>query len=486
MKTQLYSRFCVKHSASLKRWARGGCSFCYKGEASPKPSSLSRFGEVPTFVAQVLKSTSRSFGEAQRCALLILCSLFFLFHASPIWSQDTLRYSQENGILEKQRFIDRYDYVFMTKEPTKWMLRVGGASSIARGGLNATFEYKISPSFSVLAGGSFSSYSSLSGLIGNVYGGTRYYYDMKKRMEEGKNANNFTGNYFGIMGLYYLNRRSRRDYFPSEWGRWSNVENSIELQWGMQRRFFNRGFADFGLSLGGRKIAENDFSGSWSNEDIRNELFIESFWSVGLAFGDFKKKKLPPLCDVLKCYETNRSLWKIAWPNFFVGQRFQIASTSLAYERQIARSDFSINLQNNFLVRNQSILSSSNPTQPMLDGENLYLLSTSYLQARYYWGKRSRKERLEGSPSLTGGYLGMALLHIYEGNSNDSGGNKRYINRYNGVEIGPSIGYQQKLFSRGYLDFGLTIGKTIFRFDDFGPASGTYGFRSSFKIGFAF
>ncbi len=38
---------------------------------------------------------------------------------------DTIRitHTQETGTLEKQRFIDKYDYVFMTKEPTKWMVK---------------------------------------------------------------------------------------------------------------------------------------------------------------------------------------------------------------------------------------------------------------------------------------------------------------------------------------------------------------------------
>ncbi|MCU0341906.1 MAG: hypothetical protein MUE30_18685 [Spirosomaceae bacterium] len=65
--------------------------------------------------------------------LLILSTLCTAWAAplnstfSPIWGQggsDSLRYTQETGTLEKQRFIDRYDYVFMTKEPTKWMLRL--------------------------------------------------------------------------------------------------------------------------------------------------------------------------------------------------------------------------------------------------------------------------------------------------------------------------------------------------------------------------
>jgi hypothetical protein len=85
----------------------------------------------------------------------------------PLWGQggsDSVRitHTQEAGTLEKQRFIDKYDYVFMTMEPTKWMLKAYGninnllGSEIFRGGhikrtvdFRVGVERKLSPSFSI-------------------------------------------------------------------------------------------------------------------------------------------------------------------------------------------------------------------------------------------------------------------------------------------------------------------------------------------------
>ena len=80
-----------------------------------------------------------------------------------------ITHTQEAGTLEKKRFIDRYDYVFMTKEPTKWMLklynndfnfteelfyRISYDNLVGKlfPPLELAAEYKLSPAFSVSVG----------------------------------------------------------------------------------------------------------------------------------------------------------------------------------------------------------------------------------------------------------------------------------------------------------------------------------------------
>ena len=57
--------------------------------------------------------------------LLFAIQIFVILTTGRIFAQtDSLRFSQESGTLQKQRFIDQYDYVFMTKEPTKWIIKM--------------------------------------------------------------------------------------------------------------------------------------------------------------------------------------------------------------------------------------------------------------------------------------------------------------------------------------------------------------------------
>jgi len=143
-------------------------------------------------------------------------------------SADSVRitHTQEAGTLEKQRFIDRYDYVFMTKEPTKWMLKGYGdiinllASNLfQRSYVNHVVdfrlgaEYKISPSFSIgvdvtrlanrpvtpdgLTDYSYI-YSSSFSKNWRTSAELRWYHDMASRIKQGKSSNNFSGNYVSL------------------------------------------------------------------------------------------------------------------------------------------------------------------------------------------------------------------------------------------------------------------------------------------------
>ena len=56
---------------------------------------------------------------------------------------------------------------------------------------------------------------------------------------------------------------------------------------------------------------------------------------------------------------------------------------------------------------------------------------------------------------------------------------------YNYLRLGPTVGFQQKIFKRGYLDFNLTLFNAIHRFDN-NPNSFGWTFNSNLRIGFAF
>ena len=423
-------------------------------------------------------------------AFFIFCLLNASFF-TPLWGQERpdsvhITHSQETGKLEKQRFIDQYDYVFMTKEPTKWMLKVAGTSSQTHGGLVGSYEYKLSPSVSLGAGAYFRSISLGLGTDAGIFGEFRYYYDMPRRIREGKNANNFTGNYFSLTYTQAFSRGSTGGFTGVGIGEHIPVlgmKNAMELRWGVQRRFFNHGLIDFGIGAGLKHSSRID-----SKALTQSDIFIQTFWNTSLAFGDFKTKTLPPPCDVLKCYETSKSLWKIAWPNLSIGTNNQLLLTSLAVERQLGNSPFSINFQNNLLLQRWNwhsvLLDSASNSTSSYKASDTRILSTTYLQTRFYLNKLRRPSLPKAS--LSGFYLGFTLMHVYEKIGYTYQNEKVKLIRYHGIEVGPTLGFQIKAFKNNYLDFGITIGKTIHRFDKNGTTDGVYGFRPSFKLGFAF
>jgi hypothetical protein len=129
----------------------------------------------------------------------------------------------------------------------------------------------------------------------------RYYYNMKKRIAEGKSANNLSGNYFSLATGYTYRR------YKSDQSRDSKVINirkderhyiAFLPKYGVQRRIFNKGFVDISFApfqffyvktnsfnefgeVGKTKITE--FGEDWNfnfSVDIQPAIDIK----IGLAF----------------------------------------------------------------------------------------------------------------------------------------------------------------------------------------------------------
>ena len=427
--------------------------------------------------------------------IIILTATLFPLLGQEI--KDSLRYSQENGTLEKQRFIDQYDYVFMTKEPTKWMLKTQASNNFTFGGLVGAYERKISPSISLGVGTYFRPVSLYPSLHAGVFAEMKYYYDMKKRMAEGKSANNFSGNYVGIsMTQSFSKLLPLRNPQPFSYGipGLSPLLDAFEVRWGMQRRFFNHGIIDFGVSLG--MISSDNREIYQTERKVYREFLFQTQWSLGTAWGDFKRSKLPPTCDVLRCYDHNTQLLKIAWPHLIIGSNRQSLATSFAFEKQLGKSRFSLNIQNDLqlghwsfpnytrqIFENKEVdgnIVSTLIGEESVDFSFFSVQSISYLQPRFYFKKKTNVN----SP-LSGLYTGISLMHVYENYRNKSNNDVSNYTRYHALELGPSLGFQQKVFRHGYVDLGLTVGKVIRNFNDKDDTK-IWSFRPNLKLGFAF
>ena len=384
--------------------------------------------------------------------------------AGSVCGQDSLGVittHQEMKEVRKQRFIDRYENVFMTKEPTRHMVKVGimpyngwngGYQYLAYTGnmmnVSAGYEYKVTPVFSVGAGGFFAGgIGSSVGEKGVRFSGTagfsvqsRWYYEMKKRMESGYAASNFSGNYVGITYDHYF-----------IWsGRGMRAEFSrVGAEWGMQRRFFNNGFVDLGAGLyyhfDGGGIRSNSTPETGETLAINYYKWgISSKATIGFAFGDWKKKTDLPFCEVLRCQEVVRSQFTILWPHLVLGLRYQSAAEGIGFEQKLSGS-LSVKAQVDGFIFNQS---------DYVDDMKEHLFSAellSAIQLRYYVSQRKSRKTGKGGYDLNGFYIGPLGEYSLSRTSNSYRGVYTAGTR-DSLRGGIVTGYQRTLFKNAYVD----------------------------------
>lgn len=462
-----------------------------------------------------------------------------------------ITHTQETGTLENQRFIDQYDYVFMTKEPTKWMVKLynndfnftqelfytdtyDNIIEKMFTPLELAAEFKLSPAFSVSIGTKNGSraiayYDSNVPYVGSrtfgnksvvIFGELRWFYQLANRVKQNLSANNFSGNYIGVR--FSRNAHQDETEFQSAKVLFDNIDKkwttdyyferfskNIEVRYGVQRRFLKHGLIDFGINVGvtnyksvnqkiffinGDNTIYPNSSGFDRIESVeatenpnRNNWYINSNFRLGLAIGDFKKREQAPLCDVLHCFEDESSMFKIIWPSIQIAQTNQSALLSLAYEHKIGKSAFSINNQLNYAFL---ATKSQYPTvNGVIDTRNYQSSNVGFVsEIRYYFRQASRIKRLSKGNNLSGWYVSTPLSIYHTGKKDriainlisSSGSSKNLLS-----DIGLKIGFQQKLFSKGYIDLGLVINHVIFSSRHKVCSCYQWNVRPTFGIGFA-
>ncbi|MCA0233315.1 MAG: hypothetical protein LCH91_22805 [Bacteroidetes bacterium] len=456
-------------------------------------------------------------------------------------SADSVRitHTQEAGTLEKQRFIDRYDYVFMTKEPTKWMLKIDGnfnnllsSEVFQRGYLKRVIdfrlgiEHKLNSSFSLALDVTRNNISpfTANGLLdySKIYNSRkhwvtsaelRWYYDMASRIRQGKSSNNFSGNYLSlkyekawqnyqsvVTGLIGSNGKWNTDYVSYYY------QSQISLNYGIQRRFFRYGLIDFSVALNRntdhqihRKLIFLDGDNSvkqpvdWNNiqESITSEpqhnWSINTNFKIGVALADFKKMTKVPACDVFQCLEDESSLWKLHWPRISLSTSTQTFYASIGYEQKIAKSAFSINGYFNFLTsnsaqKNTQMYDDITKTHFFSDYRNSSISSYLYIQPRWYFSMNRQIRMGKSGNNLSGIYTGInnVFWGMYSISKNER---SRNIIKYppTFINTGLLLGYQRKLFKNGFIDLCITRGLL----DKEPYVLGRSNFILDFKLGFA-
>ena len=391
--------------------------------------------------------------------ILFLLLVFICWQAN---AQDSTKitYSQEVDTLQKQRFIDRYENVFMTKVPTRHMFKIGLSQYyqalpapllddklLNSASLQLGYEFKFLPSFSLALSGHFPYLkgdkplrSSLSYTILDAQ--IRWFFDMRRRVKAGKAASNFSGNY---IALYYNMPGTLYD------------SPNIGFKLGFQRRFLNTGFMDFAVAL--------QQETPWFHYGVFSNWSVSSQASFGFAFGDWKKSHIGPLCDVLLCDEHTTSQWKVRLPELTFGYYLNRIRLGVAYEQKIKTSPFSINFEFTIgLNKGWDYLNQRRYIEGY--GTNFLMLRsaeifpTLSIQPRYYLLHKKQRLNGKGGHGFSGIYTGINFDYSYYiGHHSYSNFSeipdidlKKHI-----VKAGPMLGFQQRLFRHGFLDVNTSL-----------------------------
>ena len=309
--------------------------------------------------------------------------------------------------------VDARSRLFRLQEPVRAMLKVnlitqlvvgavdqnGQLGAPLVGGINLDLgaERKISPAFSVDAGmrlqvlsGTLSP-TSQSRWFGYLQARLepRWYYQMKRQIREGMQADNLSGNYLGL--------ELSSSWFRNQPG---GYQMGLALNYGIQRRLFGWGYFDLGYGLGFARAPQSAFFRGGS------VLFTRPRLRLGLVRVRPQPGDAPDAyCEALRCFREERQLWKTDLLNLFdlyADSRAQTLTIRpyVAYERKIGVSPFSVNTE----LFGQAGLGR------YVFGENYrYRFASAGLQVqpRWYFNLKRRIALGRSGNNLSGMYLGL-------------------------------------------------------------------------------
>lgn len=415
-------------------------------------------------------------------------------------SKDTAFVSigQDTARFEKQRFIDRYDYVFGTHNPTRFLLKwnvlavllpvnEGEEESLAAVGydevdadisrIELSAELKMTRWLSVQTTG------SVGFLEGDFYKGKqkrtewrvepRFYFDMPTRIKSGKSADNLSGNYIGAE-YERIRQTARKGTEPGI----AFTSNTYSLRVGLQRRLFRYGYADISGGIGYRDVTYDAYGPQYRSRP----LFFNTRVAIGLAIGapKYKQMKETPYCDVLRCFQEDRQMFKID-----LLRAVQLRSDllrfnpSFAYERKIGESAFSIELESVFSANARSVHFTD---QQDAQWKWEYGASLS-AEPRWYFLQKRRVALGKSGNNLSGVY-GAVNARYYWLHSD-------FIRSFDDnpwahwAQISPIIGFQYRLFRNGFVNYKFGVAWDEVQFDRFEFNDPSHWF-SELKIGLAF
>jgi hypothetical protein len=277
----------------------------------------------------------------------------------------------------------------------------------------------------------------------------RWYYDMKKRLNEKNLKRNLSGNYVSLGVRYSGITRNFRSEFIGEQKKKSNSDNfiSIYTKWGAQRRFLKRGYFDFGFNTGAE----------FSLVNSQSAFFLSSFVDAGFGFADDKQKlDYNRLCPVLRCYAYDKFIIKTNLSGLFSIKAggFGFAATfnpEAIVELKIGSSPFSISggLK---LKLFYSAITNTEIGKVFPSFENII---TPTLETRWYYNLNKRILKGKTGNGFSANYISVGGLYRYK--------SRKFTNE-RVLDFGLDSFKTKETTYGGYLLYGIqrTYGKHFF------------------------
>ena len=418
-------------------------------------------------------------------------AVFSAFGQTPDTTYTTI--GQTSEAFEKTRFIDRYDHVFGTQTPARFLLKwntlallpiitqgeneqvLQSANLLNSASLDLRAEAKLVPMLSLQVAGTFYRQSptvfNRGGHAVDIRVEPRWYFDMPRRIRAGKSANNLTGNYIGLEG--------RRLWFDN--GKYNTFEtNSLSLRFGMQRRLWRYGFFDLGYGVSYQSgLYRYGILGGAIQEYRDQSIFGEARVALGFALGGRKPRRdgaVATVCDVFRCFQEDRRMFKV---DLFRALRFGQNHLSLhprvSWEQKIGQSPFSVEVEGELGV---------DGTRYIQNGEVGHLWDSEVgasVQPRYYFLQKRQIAWGKSGNNLNGPFLGTTLGYRWADDAN----------YYNGADptsifyTAPHLGVQYRLFKKGFIQYKFGVLWSAYHLDEVVSGEPT-SWYSDLKIGVAF
>ena len=394
-------------------------------------------------------------------------TIYFLLVISGINAQvaDSIKYTEEFGMFESQEIFSDYDYVFLTKEPTRYLWKINYPNLNFRNSFfrfQMGYERKIGKAFSWNTEIGITTldrrYSIDYHSVGIILE-PRWYYRMKKQMEKGESANNLSGLYIGL--------EIQKEYEEVFSKNRSSGPYRTTLKYGLQKRFSKRAYVD--MSIGAGVL--------FATRNYNSSFYLQPSIKLGYAFGEktninFKDRQ----CAVFKCHEEGSQLFKFNLLDFLDFQyvsnrqgsslREWILRPNISYERKLGDSPFSIAYNGELIFGRFNYVINDESVKGERFGYNLGI------ESRYYYNQKKKIASGEAANNLSSNYLFLRGSYYNSEYGSDEG-----VITYLGW------GAQRRIFDFGYLDFqaGLLADPNYFS----GSVLPLQPYLS-LKIGFAF
>lgn len=427
-------------------------------------------------------------------------------------SYQTLR--QESGEYTAPHIETPSDRLFRTQVPSRWMFKMNlaqvfsnfgndlqPANSLSGTPLVIGAEYKLSPAFSIGAYyGIRLGYQPATQFLekgGWLYSSSlavegRWYHNMKKRMNDGRGANNFGGGYLALEASILNNNPTTETW----------DDRRIALRYGLQQRLLRHGYFDLSVGAGVTK----------GSPIFRNSTFFITDQRVAVGLAAFLPKVKTStangnLCEVLHCQDEQSKMLKI---NVFDVVDFRSNGIvynldlrpSIAYEQKIGRSPFSLEIDLGASFSNGKIQYYTWMDQRYNSIRYATARWNATGELRWYYNMRKRILDGRSGNNLSGGFIG---LQLNRNNLIKSAVN--YDSEDPGLFDGSLVtgeywtsnfvwGIQQRVLERGFIQFKIGAGSTFgghnYRYD--GPdmplvkigRQNELNLVADLKVGFAF